>query len=282
MVSLMNSCDGVPAGPMSKTYRWYKRHGMDVTKFVDKIASMSMAGQYYVGRKNFYIENGVREEDAKRKALADTDYAIQTTQQSGRPEFLHSAQRAGTAGKMLTQFSGPAFVRWGIECETLHRAVVMGDKGAWSRLASRLIALHLICPSILTLAGGISSVIFRREDQKIKDLVDQTKKDIVANCITGPMSGWFIWGQIINAFAYENVMPDVKGMASKTHFEAPIMSKLHSLQQMTSKMYKDVVKAAPWDRFTEDERNLIREDTWRIFQMLFPVTRTANALNIVK
>ena len=282
MVSLMNSCDGVPAGPMSKTYRWYKRHGMDVTKFVDKIASMSMAGQYYVGRKNFYIENGVREEDAKRKALADTDYAIQTTQQSGRPEFLHSAQRAGTAGKMLTQFSGPAFVRWGIECETLHRAVVMGDKGAWSRLASRLIALHLICPSILTLAGGISSVIFRREDQKMKDLVDQTKKDIVAHCITGPMSGWFIWGQIINAFAYENVMPDVKGMASKTHFEAPVLSKLHSLQQMTSKMYKDVVEAASWDRFTEAERNLIREDTWRIFQMLFPVTRTANALNIVK
>ena len=282
MVSLMNSCDGVPAGPMSKTYRWYKRHGMDVTKFVDKIASMSMAGQYYVGRKNFYIENGVREEDAKRKALADTDYAIQTTQQSGRPEFLHSAQRAGTAGKMLTQFSGPAFVRWGIECETLHRAVVMGDKGAWSRLASRLIALHLICPSILTLAGGISSVIFRREDQKMKDLVDQTKKDIVANCITGPMSGWFIWGQIINAFAYENVIPDVKGMSSKTHFEAPVLSKLHSLQQMTSKMYKDVVKAAPWDRFTKAERNLIREDTWRIFQMLFPVTRTANALNIVK
>ena len=282
MVSLMNSCDGVPAGPMSKTYRWYKRHGMDVTKFVDKIASMSMAGQYYVGRKNFYIENGVREEDAKRKALADTDYAIQTTQQSGRPEFLHSAQRAGTAGKMLTQFSGPAFVRWGIECETLHRAVVMGDKGAWSRLASRLIALHLICPSILTLAGGISSVIFRREDQKMKDLVDQTKKNIVANCITGPMSGWFIWGQIINAFAYENVMPDVKGMASKTHFEAPVLSKLHSLQQMTSKMYKDVVKAAPWDRFTKAERNLIREDTWRIFQMLFPVTRTANALNMVK
>ena len=282
MVSLMNSCDGVPAGPMSKTYRWYKRHGMDVTKFVDKIASMSMAGQYYVGRKNFYIENGVREEDAKRKALADTDYAIQTTQQSGRPEFLHSAQRAGTAGKMLTQFSGPAFVRWGIECETLHRAVVMGDKGAWSRLASRLIALHLICPSILTLAGGISSVIFRREDQKMKDLVDQTKKDIVANCITGPMSGWFIWGQIINAFAYENVIPDVKGMSSKTHFEAPVLSKLHSLQQMTSKMYKDVVKAAPWDRFTKAERNLIREDTWRIFQMLFPVTRTANALNMVK
>lgn len=275
MVALMNSCEGMPEGPMSKSYRWYKRHGMDITKWVDKIASMSMAGQYYTGRKNWYIEHGLKEEDAKRKALADTDYAIQTTQQSGRSEFLHSAQRNGTAGKMITQFSGPAFVRWGIECETWHRAMVMGDKGAWGKLASRLIALHIICPSILALAGGISGMMFRRDDQKMKDIVERTEKDIIANCITGPMSGWFIWGQVINAFAYENVLPNVKGAQNKVHFEAPVLSKLHSLQQMTSKMYKDVIKAAPWDYFSPREQRMIREDAWRIFQMLIPASRVA-------
>lgn len=275
MVSLMNSCEGMPEGPMSKGYRWYKRHGMDITKWVDKIASMSMAGQYYTGRKNWYIENGITEVDAKRKALADTDYAIQTTQQSGRAEFLHSAQRAGTAGKMITQFSGPAFVRWGIECETWHRAMMMGDKGAWSKLASRLIALHIICPSILSLAGGISGMLFKRDDQKMKDIVERTEKDIVANCITGPMSGWFIWGQLINAFAYENVLPDIKGARSKTHFEAPVLSKLHSLQQMTTKMYKDIEKTAPWDYFSPREQKLIQEDAWRIFEMLLPAARLA-------
>lgn len=275
MVALMNSCDGVPAGPVSKTYRWYKRHGMDITKWVDKISSMSMAGQYYVGRKNWYIENGVPEADAKRRALADTDYAIQTTQQSGRSEFLHSAQRGGTAGKMLTQFSGPSFVRWGIECATWHRAVVMGDKGAWKKLMSRMIALHIICPSILSLAGGISGIMFRRDDQKMDDIVERTERDIISNCLTGPMSGWFIWGQIINAFAYENIMPDAKSTRSKTHFEAPVLSKLHSLQSLTSKMFKDVIKSAPWDSFSNREQKMIAEDAWRIFQMLFPVSRTA-------
>lgn len=278
MVALMNSCDGVPAGPVSRTYRWYKRHGMDITKFVDKIASMSMAGQYYTGRKNWYIEQGLREEDAKRRALADTDYAIQATQQSGRSEFLHAAQRGGTAGKMLTQFSGPAFVRWGIECASWHRALVMGDRGAYGKLLSRMVALHLICPAVLSLAGGISGIMFRRDDQKMKDVIERTEKDIIVNCLTGPMSGWFIFGQVLNAFAYETVMPDTKGARTKTHFEAPVLSKLHSLQSATSKIFKDVIKAAPWDTFTEREQRMIAEDALQIFDLLIPASRVRHAV----
>ena len=276
MVALMNSCDGVPHGPVSRTYSWYKRHGMDITKFVDKIASMSMAGQYYVGRRNWYIRNGLREEDAKRRALADTDYAIQTTQQSGRSEFLHAAQRGGTAGKMLTQFSGPSFVRWGIECASWHRAVVMGDRGAYAKLLSRMVALHLICPAILSMAGGISMMMFKRDDQKNKDIIERTEKDIIVNCLTGPMSGWFIYGQVINAFANETVLPGVKEPRAKVHFEAPVLSKLHTLQQLTSKMYQDVIKTAPWDTFTEREQRMIAEDALRIFQLLVPASRVAN------
>ncbi len=286
MVTLMNSCEGVPEGVMSKTYNWYKRHGMDITKWVDKFASMTMAGQYYTGRRNWYIEQGLKVEDAKRRALADTDYAIQTTQQSGRAEFLHSAQRAGTAGKMLTQFSGPAFVRWGIECETLHRAAVMGDKGAWGKLASRLIALHVICPALLTLAGNLSSIMFRREDEKMKDLVAKTQKDIIASCLSGPLGGWFIYGQILNAAAYEAVMPSVRASRATSHFEAPVLSKLNSLRQMTQKTFKDVVEAAPWDYFSRREQRLIAEDAWRLIQMLFPATRVKegvrNALELTK
>lgn len=276
MVALMNSCDGVPHGPVSRTYSWYKRHGMDITKFVDKIASMSMAGQYYVGRRNWYIRNGLREEDAKRRALADTDYAIQTTQQSGRSEFLHAAQRGGTAGKMLTQFSGPSFVRWGIECASWHRSVVMGDRGAYAKLLSRMVALHLICPAILSMAGGISMMMFKRDDQKNKDIIERTEKDIIVNCLTGPMSGWFIYGQVINAFANETVLPGVKETRAKVHFEAPVLSKLHTLQQLTSKMYQDVIKTAPWDTFTEREQRMIAEDALRIFQLLVPASRVAN------
>lgn len=286
MVTLMNSCEGVPEGVMSKTYNWYKRHGMDITKWVDKFASMTMAGQYYVGRRNWYVEQGLKVEDAKRRALADTDYAIQTTQQSGRSEFLHSAQRAGTAGKLLTQFSGPAFVRWGIECETLHRAAVMGDRGAWGKLASRLIALHLICPALLTLSGSLSSIMFRREDEKMKDLVAKTQKDIIASCLSGPLGGWFIYGQILNAAAYEAVMPSVRASRATSHFEAPVLSKLNSLRQMTQKTFKDVVEAAPWDYFSRREQRLIAEDAWRLIQMLFPATRVKegvrNALELTK
>jgi hypothetical protein len=282
MVTLMNSCEGVPEGIASRGYNWYKRHGMDITKWIDKFASMTMAGQYYVGRRNWYIEQGLKIDDAKRRALADTDYAIQTTQQSGRAEFLHSAQRAGTAGKMLTQFSGPAFVRWGIECETLHRAVVMGDKGAWGKLASRLIALHVICPSLLTLAGTLSGIIFKREDEKMRDVIDKTKKDIIASCLTGPLGGWFIYGQILNAAAYEAVMPDVKASRAKSHFEAPVLSKLNSLRQMTQKMFTDVVEAAPWDYFSRREQEQIAEDAWRLFQMLFPAARISDAVRNAK
>ena len=138
---------------------------------------------------------------------------------------------------------------------------------------SRMVALHLVCPAILSLAGGISMMMFKRDDQKMKDLIERTEKDIIVNCLTGPMSGWFIYGQILNAFAYETVLPDAKEPRSKVHFEAPVLSKLHSLQQMTGKMFKDVMEAAPWDRFTEMEQRMIAEDALRIFEMLIPATR---------
>ena len=147
------------------------------------------------------------------------------------------------------------------------------DKGAWGKLASRLIALHLICPAILSLAGGISGLLFRRDDQEEEEIIERTEKDIIANCLTGPMSGWFIYGQIINAFAYQTVLPDVKTPQSRVHFEAPVLSKLHSLQQITGKMFKDVVEAAPWDRFDRFEQKQIAEDALRIFELLIPASR---------
>ena len=118
-------------------------------------------------------------------------------------------------------------------------------------------------------------MMFKRDDQKNRDIIEQTEKDIVVNCLTGPMSGWFIYGQVINAFANETVMAGVKEPRAKTHFEAPVLSKLHSLQQLTSKMFKDVAKAAPWDRFTDREQRMIAEDALRIFEMLIPATRVA-------
>jgi hypothetical protein len=40
-------------------------------------------------------------------------------------------------------------------------------------------------------------------------------------------------------------------------------------------MFGDVVKAAPWDRFSEREQRMIAEDALRIFEMLVPATRVA-------
>lgn len=274
MVSLMNYADGMPIGPFSRTRKWYLKHGMDITKFVDKISSMSMAAQYYVGRKNFYLSNHLDEATAKRNALADTDYAIQTTQQSGRPEFMHTAQRGGTFGKMLTQFSGPAFVRWGIEIENWHRAMILGDKGAWRKLASRMISLHVICPSLLTAAGFAGSWMFDKDDDE--NLVQDTERELMMGIVTGPMSGWFIWGSVFQSIADRVAAGGSKSRYGGSRMSPPVMSKLSSLASATSKIFEDISKAHPWSEFDNSMTDNIVEDTIKILNMTIPITRTAN------
>jgi hypothetical protein len=82
----------------------------------------------------------------------------------------------------------------------------------------------------------------------------------------------------MNAFAYETVLPNDKTTRNRVHFEAPVLSKLHSLQSATSKMFRDVIKASPWEDFSEYEQEKIAEDALKIMDMVIPALRVKNPI----
>lgn len=280
MAAMMNAADGYERGAIRKLYQKYRENGMFLTRLVDRFASRSFAASYFVGRRDFYLERGVDPDTAERNAIADTDYAIQTTQQSGRAEFFHWAQRQGAIGKMLTQFSGPAFVRWGIECEQFHRAFMMGDKGAKRKLLSRMVALHLVCAPMLAAATALTNVVFGDGRDDEDEIREKFMMDAMASSLVGPMSGWFIWGQMVNAGVSQMfTMGDGKGGWRTRHYEAPVLSKIGNLAHRTVKLAGDVFSAAGGgeieDVFTDDD---VREDATAILMQLFPAARIINPI----
>lgn len=279
MATLMDGLDGdAPKTRAGKAYKWYKRHGMDMTRLMDRIASKFMAGQYFVCRRKFYEGNGFSHDAATRAAIADVDYAINETQTSGRPEFLHAAQRGGPAGKILAQFAGPRFVRWGMEVEALHRAFVMGDKGAKRKLMSRMVALHLMCGPMLALAGALGRALFGTKEWDSDEESQRIAYEAAKNMVEGPMSGWFVIGGILDAGVVSATSPE--GYHGMARYEVPLFSKLGNLTQASSKIFKDIAGCMEWGDWDGEEIDDVKKQMLRIFDMLFPVTKNARGVMV--
>lgn len=280
MQTLIDGMEGdAPRTAAGRAYKWYKRHGMDMTKLMDRVASSFMAGNYFVDRRRFYEQNGYSHEAATRAAIADVDYAINETQTSGRPEFLHAAQRGGAGGKILAQFAGPRFVRWGMEVEAFHRAFVMGDKGAKRKLLSRMVALHLVCGPMLALASALGRAIFGTKDGG-DDLeeAERVTYEAAKNMAIGPMSGWFIIGNVLDAGVVSATSPE--GYRGMRRYEVPLVSKLGNLTQSTAKIWKDVSECMEWGDFDGEEMDDIKKQTLNLFEMMFPASKNARGVMI--
>lgn len=276
MDATTNEVDGKKRGLLAKVRDLYYNNGMLFTRVIDHIATRSLAGSYYANRKQFFLDGGYDEATAKRLALADVDYAVQISQQSGRQEFLHEAQRKGTFGKMLAQFSGPSLIRFGEEIEAAHRAFVLGDKGSYKNLFSKIVALHVICPAILSFCGSVATYALSDGSKTDDEMMESAQKDMMLSCLLGPMSGWFIFGQLINAGVYDAVMHDVP-VSSKTRFNTPIFSKLDQLRARTASIAREMFDAAniglaPW------ESDDVVEECVKLMQSFFPALRLANPI----
>lgn len=260
---------GVSNNPL---VRFYMRNGLSLTTAIDSLASASMGCAFYNQRYAQHLKQGMTVEEARRAAIADLDYTIQETQQSSRREFLLDPQADTLWGRVFSQFAGPAYTRFGMEIEALHRAVYV-DKNAkaWKDLVNKVVALHIVCPTALSLLGlGAQSICHRADDE------DWAKKAVrdwcVAMCL-GPLSGWFIGGAAVQyttqSLANGFLEEDIK--ISQLRNGSPMVSKVFELTTRTSNIAKEVIDGIG-DGDIDTDR--VATEVGKLIDSLFPVVRS--------
>lgn len=287
--ALKDSIDAIErgGGKMYNIYQSYKRHGLTLTTFIDTLASRSLAGAFYSQKFAYYRSIGDSEAEAKRKAIADVDYAIQTTQQSSRPEFLIGAQRgdgrSGEFGKLFAQFAGPAYVRLGMELEALHRYVITSEKNGATKeqvrdarkaFINKAVALHVVCPAILTALEMLGKALTHNEDDW--DYVRDCAMSFARNVITGPFAGMFVLGSYIESASGMLIGANDKRSFAPT---VPMMSRLYSVMNKTKKAF-DALKDSCFDDL--DAEGLL-DATLKTFEaVLPPLKHGENAIRNVR
>ena len=262
--------NGVASNPLT---RFYMRNGLSLTSAIDSLASASMGCAFYNQKFAEHMSKGMTVEEARRAAIADLDYAIQETQQSRRREFLLGPQADSLWGRVLSQFAGPAYIRFGMEIEALHRAVYV-DKNprAWKELVNKVIALHVVCPTALSLLGlGAQSIVHRADDE---EWAQRAVRDwCVAMCL-GPLSGWFIGGAAVNyaTQTMANGFIDEDMSVMQLRNGSPMVSKVYDLTTKTAKIAKDVIDGLREDDIDTDK---IAEEVGKLVDSLLPVERIA-------
>ena len=261
--------DTLASNPLT---RFYMRNGMSLTTAVDSLASVSMGCAFYNQKFAEHVKSGMTTEEARRAAVADLDYAIQETQQSSRREFMLGPQADTKWGRLLSQFAGPAYVRFGMEIEALHRAVYIDkNAAAWKNLVNKVIALHVVCPTALSLLGFGAQSICRRADDE-----EWARRAVMDWCIAmclGPLSGWFIGGAVAqnSLQIIANGFTDDPVRVSQIRDGSPMVSKIVELTSRTSGIAKDVLDGI---RGEDIDTEAIAEEVGKLIDSLFPVERT--------
>lgn len=251
--------------------RFYMRNGLSLTTAIDSLASASMGCAFYNQRYAHHLKQGMTVEEARRAAIADLDYTIQETQQSSRREFLLDSQADTLWGRVFSQFAGPAYTRFGMELEALHRAVYV-DKNAkaWKDLVNKVVALHIVCPTALSLLGlGTQSICHRADDE---EWARKAVRDwCVAMCL-GPLAGWFIGGAAVQyaAKSVANGFLDEDIEVPRLRDGLPMVSKIYDLTTKTSNIAKEVIDGIG-DGDIDTDR--VATEVGRLIDSLFPVVR---------
>lgn len=275
--ALKESVDMVESGggTMRRAYNAYKKHGLTLTSMIDCLASRAMAGSYWNQKFAHYRELGYGIEDARRMALADVDYAIQTTQQSSRPEFQNMAQR-NEFGKWLTQFAGPKFVRVGMELEALHRYLTTSGKNgatpeqvkeARRAFVNKAVALHVICPTILTALELLGKALTHNDDDD--DFVVEAGKAWARNVLTGPFSGMFVFGSLLESGAEFLLTGKRNYDLLRNGQSIPLLSKIFSVANKTEKFCEELLPACRGELDMDD----LLTATIEVFDSLVPAEK---------
>lgn len=255
MRNLINTAQRLGMGPARRLFETYRAHGMDLTKFMDAFSCLLIGQSFYRDRVEQYSRS-MPIEEAKLRALDDLDVTIQRTQQSSRPEYLNFIQRRGGVGKLLVMFSGPAFVRLGLEIEAAHNAWrEKGGKGTLRDLASKLVTLHVVCPAIYYTLSFLLSSLLRPDDPDW----ERYWNGLFTSMVLGPFSGMFIWGTV----AADAVEAAISGKSFNGSDMAPPAVQI-MMQQIgrSAKVLKDV---APCLKGEDVDMEKVREDIDRLF-----------------
>ena len=281
--SLKNATDLVESGKttLASAYNKYKRHGLTLTSFIDRIASRSMASVYFNQKVAEYRMKGDTPDVAMRKAIADVDYAIQLSQQSARPEFQIAPQRGdagGTLGRVFSQFAGPSYIRLGMEIEALHRWIMTRNRDnatedqireARRDFFSKAFALHFLCPTALTCLELIGKGVTHAPDD---DWLETSLLAWSRNILTGPFSGAFVLG----ALATDAADLVINGGKDIRVPSTPMASKLYSVIKATAPLRQDIFRLGDSD--VDAER--ILSDLEKIIEAPIPAVR--HGANIIK
>jgi hypothetical protein len=136
---------------------------------------------------------------------------------------------------------------------------------------NKVVALHIVCPTALSLLGfGAQSICHRADDE------DWAKKAVrdwcVAMCL-GPLSGWFIGGAAVQHFSQSvaNGFLDEDINVSQLRNGSPMVSKIFELTTRTSNIAKEVIDGMG-DGDIDTDR--VATEVGKLIDSLFPVVRS--------
>ena len=270
MVALMNARRVGGTGMARKILEGYRNHSMDLIKLADGLMSGTFAASHYLSRQKIYLAQGMDEASAKRAALADTDYAIQVGQQSGRVEFFHDWQRKGSIGRIVTQFAGPSLVRLGVEIEAAHRAFMVDrDAKSFRNLLSKIATGHILCPTAFAAASAVASYYLNENDGS--ELFENFHLALAVSAALGPWSGMAVLGQIADSTAKGWIGADIG--YKPTVGQIPAAGKIGSMVRAVEDMYDAAMGLATADDLGKEFNDHTLRETIRFLKGFIPGLR---------
>ena len=259
-----------------KAIQWYEKHGMDATSFFDRVAGSTLAGAYFNEQYAKFLKVGWAKEQAKpeaerralaeieaearKNALAETDYALQTSQQSSRQEFRHSFQRGNAAERAFSQFAGPKFLQFGLELNAINRyrmekkafdldptneAKRRNYIAARNGLVSKLVAMHFVTPFALNVVNALFGAVFHKPEDR--EWSRRIVRDWLTSTVLGPLGNMWLFGSLAKqGFGLMTgvAVGDPTSLSKDTGDEVPFLKKTANIATDVGGLVSSIVGSA--------------------------------------
>lgn len=280
--------------------RYYDK-GMTLTEAFDGFACRAFAGAYFNQKYRDALTKGLAKNRAKAvaeretlaeirrnaamDAYADTDYAIQLSQQSSRQEFRHAFQRGTSVERSMSQFAGPRFLQLGMEIDALHRFCMEFESRksaspaeraryieARNDLVSKFVALHVTTPFVLSAVNLMFGLAFHNPDDR--RWMSRIKDDFVLALFTGAFgNAWLVGSLSKSAVAAINGSFNKDAAKGAVYEAVPALSKVSEITYDSFRALSDYVRLAMPGNMPYSVKKGIVAHTMEVLEDLFPVAK---------
>lgn len=240
--------------------------GMVLSKFTDSLCSLWIAQGFYRHATQVFLRRGNTEAEAKRKALALTWAAVESTQQSSRTENQASVQRgrARAIKGAFFQFKTAMLLSNAYLFRSI-RDVRAGTPGAVGRLMRAAVINTVVIPAYITAKSALWALFMgNKEEPEDEEQMPLWMREMLWNMVDGTAAPIFIVAQIAEAGIKRILDLPTYGKASGI----PTLDSIIRIGDTVSRLVTDPFTAEEelrTDKILEDLNRLLKQTVapWR-------------------